>query len=126
MRLLLRLMRRYPAAFCLPPKPLALGIHRGISTADPGLLGEALRQWTSRPEYHVAIMHGGHRVDLNGQPAGLVSPADMNRAQWRLDRYHQRRSTRRLLQLGCDHFLNTTAPASAALVRKPARSGCPQ
>src|SRR4051794_15381700 len=80
-RLLAGLQDRYPRAFPRPPTtpvPLKIGIDRDIAAAGLAPNAVALRTalvwWTKRPPYWRALRAGGNRVDLDGNPAGEVSP----------------------------------------------------
>lgn len=82
---------RYPLAF---PKanttaihPLKLKIHEDIHAAiDAGELDISrlkirnfLRYWCNAPFYKKALVAGAARVDLNGQPAGVVTQQEIER-----------------------------------------------
>lgn len=80
-QLLAVLQERYPRAFPRPPAtpvPLKIGIDRDIVAAGLAPNATALRTalvwWTKRPPYWRALRAGGNRVDLDGNPAGEVSP----------------------------------------------------
>ena len=89
-----RLQERFPLAF---PKhyddlrPLKLGILTDVieqlPDVDPTALRRALANHTSRDGYLLALIHGrgDRRYDLNGQPAGTVTPEERAEAQKRLD-----------------------------------------
>ncbi len=89
-----RLQERFPLAF---PKhyddlrPLKIGILADmiarLPDADPTALRRALANHTSRDGYLLALIHGrgDRRYDLNGQPAGTVTPEERAEAQKRLD-----------------------------------------
>lgn len=67
------------------PKPLKIGIYpelRGrakqqpaLATVPPEALRQALQVYTQSPAYQRALAAGGPRYDLNGHPAGEVTPA---------------------------------------------------
>lgn len=62
---------RDPAA----PLPLKIGIFEDLAA----VIGEDqarsfLRLWTSRHEYRARLAQGGARYDLNGEPAGEITP----------------------------------------------------
>ncbi len=89
-----RLQEQFPLAF---PKhyddlrPLKLGILTDVieqlPDVDPTALRRALANHTSRDGYLLALIHGrgDRRYDLNGQPAGTVTPEERAEAQKRLD-----------------------------------------
>ena len=64
------LRARWPAAFNDARRPLKLGIHR-----EMGILGrsDAIRRWTAHPVYLRAVIAGGQRIDLDGNPAGEIA-----------------------------------------------------
>jgi hypothetical protein len=86
--LLAVLCERWPAAFCTPRVPLAIGIHQELLA----VLGEeistktvswAMRHWTHRPDYLDALVRGEVRRNLDGSPATAPSEQDrQNAAQW--------------------------------------------
>jgi hypothetical protein len=64
-------MERWPAVFCFPPRPLAVGIHAAVMSALPELpvdvVHGALRDWTStRPYQHALGAAEALRVGLDG------------------------------------------------------------
>jgi sRNA-binding protein len=71
----------YPAVFTTA-RPLAIGLGRAVAAARPanvaaGALKAALADWTRRPEYLKALAApGAQRVDLAGNPIGLVTDED--------------------------------------------------
>ncbi len=87
------LIRRFPKAF---PKnyddirPLKTGIHADLikllPDVDPALLRRALANHTSRDGYLLALVHGrgDRRYDLDGRPAGDVTPEEREEALKRL------------------------------------------
>jgi hypothetical protein len=73
------LRERWPAVFCVPRPPLALGIHRQIlegagADIDEAELGRFLRWWTLRWDYLDAVAHGEPRRNLDGSPAEVPTP----------------------------------------------------
>jgi ProP effector len=89
-----QLMDRFPHAF---PKdydairPLKLGIHADLlqrwPEVDPVLLRRALANHTSRDGYWLALLHhrGDRRYDLDGHPAGAVTPEERAEALRKLE-----------------------------------------
>lgn len=73
---LVELLREmFPAVFCDPPVPLAIGIYTELVAALDGMatgqeLGRALRWWTTRNGYRNAVAHLEMRRHLDGSPAG--------------------------------------------------------
>ena len=82
-----RLVRKFPNAFCYPPRPLRVGITYEAAAAfsrqflerNPRL-EDAIGLWVSRPEYLSACVAGAVRVDLQGKPAGVVTEAEASYA----------------------------------------------
>lgn len=79
--LLDQLAEKYPAAFPRDPravKPLKVGIHQDLRAALPevshGVLRKALSHHSRRLAYLRALIRGGDRVDLQGQPVEPVTP----------------------------------------------------
>ena len=93
------LMERFPQAF---PKdydairPLKIDIHadliRRLPDFDHTLLRRALANHTQRDGYLLALLHGrgDRRYDLDGQPAGTVTPEERTEAARRLEASTQR------------------------------------
>jgi ProP effector len=81
---------QFPEAFSRPnPRPLKLGVHaealaalgEAVTLAD---LRSALRAYTSRRRYLQSLLAGASRIDLQGNPAGVVTDDDQRDAQLRL------------------------------------------
>jgi len=88
---LLDLVRRFPAAFTAaryqPHRPLKVGIHRDLADILTRKEGHRiLGTYTHRPTYLRAVTVGAARVDLNGEPVGVVTPAEAEMARAHLDR----------------------------------------
>ena len=88
-----KLIHFWPALFSLDnPRPLAVGIDAAIK-ADisarqitcRGLLLFSLGRYASHRKYLQALAAGGPRYDLNGQPAGEVTPEEQKQAVERLE-----------------------------------------
>lgn len=97
------LMDRFPLAFPQDYdaiRPLKVGILADVIERlpgiDPGLLRRALANHTSRDGYLLALIHGrgDRRYDLDGQPAGIVTPEERAEAQQRLEASTQRGQTK--------------------------------
>jgi ProP effector len=75
------LQERFPKTFFVREvkrKPLKIGIDRDVvamlnGTLKPDELTNALRYYVSAPGYLAALRPNAVRVDLNGEPAGIVS-----------------------------------------------------
>lgn len=92
--------QRFPLAIkghaCLK-QPLKIGIAADLIVAFPDLkpyaITNALRDYTHGPSYLVSMVAGASRIDLSGQPSGIVSTSDAEHAIRKLLNY--RRFTRR-------------------------------
>jgi ProQ/FINO family len=84
----LELVRRFPACFGEPVKPLAMGIDAQLFEACPDIDRHALMfllgEYTSTADYHRAMIAGPDRVDLNGVPVGAVTLSSVAYAKHRL------------------------------------------
>jgi ProP effector len=98
--LLAVLMERWPqtfAAYPTPVRPLATGIDRDLAAALPEQSRRRMRfaiTWWQRlrgPAYWQALLPGGPRYDLAGQPRGAVTPAQQERARHELAAWQARR-----------------------------------
>ncbi len=87
--LLPELRERYPKAFAADPEavmPLMLRVHKPLIRAgyDAKAVRAALCEYVSAPAYLEALAAGKPRVNLDGEPVGLVSEAHQTAAQgWR-------------------------------------------
>ncbi|MCB8889529.1 ProQ/FINO family protein [Vreelandella malpeensis] len=67
---------RYPQAFFKGhTKPLKVGIHIDLAQREPWsgkLIRRALANYVNLPRYVKSMREGAERVDLDGQPAGIV------------------------------------------------------
>jgi ProP effector len=66
---------RYPQS----PRPLKIGIHKDVYAALAGVvsrrgLSRALTAYTTDPAYREQLRPGAARIDLSGEPAGMVTP----------------------------------------------------
>ncbi|EOT8309835.1 ProQ/FINO family protein [Escherichia coli] len=84
------------------PKPLKVGIFddlmqdiavRGL-TFGPGALRATLASYAQSPRYYRALMAGGARYDLKGQPCGEVTPQEQQEAEMRLMAMNEKRQRR--------------------------------
>jgi hypothetical protein len=83
------LMATYPAGFDWEqPRPLKIGIHKDLLAAgfggagiQPAEIHRALVRYCHRPLYRKALRAGAIRVDLQGQPAGVVTAAEVEAAR---------------------------------------------
>jgi ProP effector len=91
------LMKRWPQMFAahpLPVRPLATGIGRVIAaqlpTVSKTLIHHAIAFWQRQRKtaYLQALIAGGPRYDLEGNPQGEVTPEHQQRAQEKLVAWH--------------------------------------
>jgi sRNA-binding protein len=92
-----RLGQAFPAGFNrTAPRPLKIGlgeelmalagVHPALADLTRTRIRRALKAYTGMPAYRQALARGGPRYDLNGQPAGEVTPdqqADARRPRGR-------------------------------------------
>ena len=74
----------YPACFDWEqPKPLKIGIHRDLVAAgrERAAVQRALARYCHRPLYRRALRAGAARIDLHGQPAGVVTEQEVRQAR---------------------------------------------
>jgi ProP effector len=66
-------------------QPLKIGIHADILVAapeiDPTNLGKALQLYTHQTGYLAQCVEGRHRIDLSGEPAGIITAAEAEHAR---------------------------------------------
>lgn len=111
------LARAFPTIFTAPrskeqKRPLKVGIfddmmERGVPDADGNPLsrtrvGRALGDYVRGYRYHTACAAGGARIDLDGNPAGTVTPDQQKGHIGRAERIRQvmvqRKASRRSLE----------------------------
>ena len=88
-----RLTEMWPDLFShKAPKPLKVGIFddlmqdiavRGLAFGS-GVLRATLASYAQSPRYYRALIAGGARYDLKGQPCGEVTPQEQQEAETRL------------------------------------------
>ena len=89
--LLERLIQAYPAAFFpfseRQVKPLKIGIYKDLIPVikewgyQTTVLKYVLRNYTRPLRYQLALLKAPHRIDLQGEPAGEITPAHRQIAQ---------------------------------------------
>jgi len=99
-----RLIELWPELFNREaPKPLKVGIFddlmqdvagRGLAFG-PGALRATLASYVRCPRYYRALMAGGARYDLKGQPCGEVTQEEQSRAEMRLTALKKRARERK-------------------------------
>ncbi|QGT79278.1 hypothetical protein GM160_10480 [Guyparkeria halophila] len=99
----------WPEAFSSDPKqvkPLAIGILQQILADRPaeldGLNSKAIRAamkfYTSRLSYHIAMKNAEHRIDLKGEPAEPVDDKARGHAEEQIKAIHAARDAKRAEQ----------------------------
>ncbi|TBN98611.1 proQ/FINO family protein [Salmonella enterica subsp. salamae serovar 13,22:z:-] len=95
-----RLIELWPGLFSRKaPKPLKVGIFDDLIqdiavrelTFGPGALRATLASYAQSPRYYRALMAGGVRYDLKGQPCGEVAPQEQQDAETRLLALNEKR-----------------------------------
>ncbi|OSM05509.1 ProQ activator of osmoprotectant transporter ProP superfamily [Escherichia marmotae] len=99
-----RLTELWPDLFSREaPKPLKVGIFddlmqdlavRGLAFG-PGALRATLASYAQSPRYYRALVAGGARYDLKGQPCGEVTPQEQQDAETRLMALNEKRKRQR-------------------------------
>jgi sRNA-binding protein len=101
------LQERWPHAFpwdFQQRKPLALGIHQAVALHFPETpvwrikQAIALFQYGGKGAYLHAVMKGGPRYDLDGQPNGEVTATEQEQAKRDLEAVLARRTAKRQTQ----------------------------
>lgn len=82
----LSLVDRFPACFNFTtPQPLKIGIHDDLLALPDGFERTAVKRfltrYCTRPRYRRCIKAGAVRVDLQGQPAGIVTVEEAEAAR---------------------------------------------
>lgn len=80
-------------------RPLMVGIDKDILAVAEGAitkeeLGAALRVYCSHKSYVKKLREGAQRIDLNGDPAGVVTAAQAANARRQIERMEERHSAR--------------------------------
>ncbi len=97
------MVARWPHLFQVTPetiRPLAIGIANDLcaqlSDFDPKLVHQTLRQWMAdhRVPYWKALMRGGPRYDLDGNPKGEVTTEQQEAARQQRKAWFERREQR--------------------------------
>jgi len=91
---------RFPRTFSRRgPQPLKVGVYGDVLAAlgdivRPRDLQSALRAYTGNRGYFRALLAGACRIDLDGKPAGTVTPEDEKVAKARLAEFKKGASPR--------------------------------
>ena len=91
---LMLLSEKFPKAFNGRRQPLKLGIHRDVEAAladaaTVTAIKQALHFYVTNQGYIEAIKAGASRIDLDGNPAGVVTTEEAHDAMVRLQRIKQ-------------------------------------
>lgn len=90
--------RRYPDAFFKGhTRPLKVGIHQDLAAREPWpekLVRRALAGYVNLPRYLKAMREEGERIDLAGQPAGVVDAQAADHARQKLERLQASRAAK--------------------------------
>jgi hypothetical protein len=80
------------------PRPLKIGTYQNLRERYPASrakpLSQWLRRWTRSWQYLEAIDKGGCRVDLEGEPAGLITEVERACARAGLQQHKRKRSAK--------------------------------
>ncbi|MEE9639170.1 ProQ/FinO family protein [Escherichia coli] len=108
---IIRLVELWPELFNREkPKPLKVGITDDLIqdiairklAFGAGTLRAAVASYVQSPRYYRALMAGGARYDLKGQPCGEVTPHKQKEAESRLMMLNDRRKARKRCSLSCN------------------------
>ncbi|WP_373183326.1 ProQ/FINO family protein [Halomonas campaniensis] len=114
--------QRYGLAFFKGhTRPLQVGIHEALAAREPWpekLVRRALACYVNLPRYLKAVREGAERIDLAGQPAGVVDAQAAEHARRKLDRLQADRQQRRGKAAGPGRVGQAAKPRAAG--RKPA------
>ena len=101
---IIRLVELWPELFNREkPKPLKVGITDDLIqdiairklAFGAGTLRAAVASYVQSPRYYRALIAGGARYNLNGQPCGEVTPQEQKEAETRLMMLNDRRKARK-------------------------------
>ncbi|MEJ8872663.1 ProQ/FinO family protein [Escherichia coli] len=101
---IIRLVELWPESFNREKtKPLKVGIPddliQDIAIRElafgAGTLHAAVASYVQSPRYYRALIAGGARYNLNGQPCGEVTPQEQKEAETRLMMLNDRRKARK-------------------------------
>jgi ProP effector len=119
----------FPALFFAeqwkPHRPLKRGVHNDLIEHGELLARECrvLRWYLSRRMYQVALAAGGPRYDLDGQPAGEVTPDEADHAKAAvsaIEAKQNRKATAARADVDKRKAIKTPAPAKAPQAARPA------
>jgi ProP effector len=119
----------FPFAFTAekwkPHRPLKRGVHNDLIEHGVLLARECrvLRWYVSRRMYQVALAAGGPRYDLDGQPAGEVTPDEADHAKAAvsaIEAKQNRKATAARADVDKRKAIKAPAPAKAPQAARPA------
>lgn len=91
-----RLVAMFPFCFAAsgePKRPIKIGIRQDIMARTDAFtsleLYCGLGHYTNKPSYLRAMIEGADRIDIDGNPAGVVSAADEEHAKAGLRRFER-------------------------------------
>lgn len=122
--LIRKLQNRFAATFPKKPAPkvpLKIGVFEDLMThaselgADEAQLRAAIKTWCGGSRYWACMVEGAARIDLAGQPAGVVTAADAQRAR-RLENHREKRAQQRA---------NPTGPQQSAAAEQAVAGAVP-
>jgi ProP effector len=136
--LIRKLQNRFSATFPKKPAPkvpLKIGIFEDLMAhatefgADEAQLRAAIKTWCGGSRYWACMVEGAQRIDLAGQPAGVVTAADANRAR-RLETHREKRAQQRAAgdagaaaKQDADAHASSTDPAPDTSASEPVSAG---
>ena len=89
-------------------RPLAIGVHKAINASHPEVDKQALKmtlkRYTASTKYLKAVAAGGARYDLDGNPAGEITPEQQKQANDALlDRFRKQAERHREAEKAKQH-----------------------
>ena len=128
---LLMLRQRFPAAFArldlTRRQPLKIGIRNDIIAAVPEIaateIGLALKIYAGHVSYLSQCVEGAARIDLDGEPAGVVTATEAAYAAKLVAKIKRGRPTPVPPPASPPQRLTLAALKEAAAKRKPAKNG---
>ncbi len=67
-----------------------LGSRTDIALADKACMSSSLSYYVNSPAYHRRVVEGAVRIDLSGEPAGIVTAEEANYSQSRREAKHKK------------------------------------
>jgi sRNA-binding protein len=88
-----QLRQQYPAVFCDPPVPFAIGMYEQIRDASKishRQLRRVMRWWVSQPAYLQSVVDGQVRRNLDGTPTSQPNEKEIDHATRKLQKFAKR------------------------------------